>query len=159
MSVYLIYFLISIVLQLAFAELLTVNGFQPNIILLFVILSSISMDNTSRATIIGFFVGLFSDLVLFNGFYLGLSSLVFSVCGYLASQVSFNFAHRNFDLYWLILVFVGSGLYSLFRYDFFFFNDMIFFLKNWFSVSIYTSFVGFVITRAFRVKQLVLDDA
>ena len=159
MSIYIIYFLTSIIFQLTFAELLSINGFQPNIILLFIILSSISMDNTSRATVTGFIIGLFADLLLFNGFYLGLSSLVFSVCSYLASQVSFNFAHRNFDLYWLVLVFVGTGLYSLFRYDFFFFNDMIFFLKNWFSVSLYTAFVGFVITRIFKVKQLVLEDA
>ena len=153
------YLFIAIILQLVFAELLTFNGFQPNIMLLFVILSSIPMESTSRATIIGFFIGFFSDLVLFNGFYLGLSSLIFSVCAYFASQVSFNFAYRNFDLYWLSLVLLGTALYSFFRYDFFFFNDMIFFLKNWFSVSLYTAFVGFVITRIFKVKQLVLENA
>ena len=108
------YLFIAIVLQLIFAELLTVNGFM----LLFVILSSIPMESTSRATIIGFFIGFFSDLVLFNGFYLGLSSLIFSVCAYFASQVSFNFAYRNFDLYWFILVLLGTALYSFFRYDF-----------------------------------------
>ena len=135
MSIYIIYFLTSIIFQLTFAELLSINGFQPNIILLFIILSSISMDNTSRATVTGFIIGLFADLLLFNGFYLGLSSLVFSVCSYLASQVSFNFAYRNFDLYWLSLVLLGTALYSFFRYDFFFFNDMLFFIKNWFFAS------------------------
>ena len=154
-----IYLFIAIVLQLIFAELLTVNGFQPNIMLLFVILSSIPMESTSRATIIGFFIGFFSDLVLFNGFYLGLSSLIFSVCAYFASQVSFNFAYRNFDLYWFILVLLGTTLYSFFRYDFFFFSDIFLFIKNWFFVSIYTSFVGLLITRIFGVKQSVLQDA
>ena len=73
------YLFIAIILQLMFAELLTINGFQPNIMLLFIILSSIPMESASRATIIGFLIGLFSDLVLFNGLYLGLSSLVFSI--------------------------------------------------------------------------------
>ena len=153
------YLFIAIILQLTFAELLTFNGFQPNIMLLFIILSSIPMESTSRATVIGFVIGLFSDLVLFNGFYLGLSSLIFSVCAYFASQVSFNFAYRNFDLYWLSLVLLGTGLYSFFRYDFFFFNDIVLFLKNWFFVFVYTSFIGFIITRIFKVKQSVLEDA
>ena len=153
------YLFIAIILQLMFAELLTINGFQPNIMLLFIILSSIPMESASRATIIGFLIGLFSDLVLFNGLYLGLSSLVFSICAYFASQVSSNFAYRNFDLYWLSLVFLGTGLYSFFRYDFFFFNDILFFLKNWFSIALYTFFIGFILTRILGVKQSVLEDA
>ena len=89
------YLFIAIILQLVFAELLTFNGFQPNIMLLFVILSSIPMESTSRATIIGFFIGFCSDLVLFNGFYLGLSSLIFSVCAYFASHCIWQLQYRT----------------------------------------------------------------
>jgi len=153
------YFFLAIVLQLVFSELLTVNGFQPNIILLFIIISSISMENTSRATLIGFSIGLLSDLVIFSGSYLGLSSLVFSICAYLSAKVSFNFVYRNFDLYWLVLVSLGTGLYALFRYDFFFFNNIILFLKNWIFLATYTSFVGFIFTRFFKVQERVLEDA
>tara|TARA_X000000368_G_scaffold103187_1_gene79744 strand:+ start:2461 stop:2943 length:483 start_codon:yes stop_codon:yes gene_type:complete len=153
------YFFLAIVLQLVFSELLTVNGFQPNIILLFIIISSISMENTSRATLIGFSIGLLSDLVIFSGSYLGLSSLVFSICAYLSAKVSFNFVYRNFDLYWLVLVSLGTGLYALFRYDFFFFNNIILFLKNWIFLATYTSFVGFIVTRFFKVQERVLEDA
>jgi|TARA_B100000902_G_scaffold14040_1_gene17023 rod shape-determining protein MreD len=153
------FFLFAVVLQLVFSELLTVNGFQPNIMLLFVILSSISMENISRATLIGFSIGLLSDLILFNGSYIGLSSLIFSICAYLSARVSFNFVYRNFDLYWLVLVALGTGLYAFFRYDFFFFNDIMLFLKNWILLAIYTSFVGFIITRLFKVKEGVLENA
>jgi len=153
------YFLLAIVLQLVFSELLTVNGVQPNIILLFIILSSISMENTSRATLIGFFIGLLSDFIIFSGFYPGLSSLVFSVCAYLSAKVSFNFVYRNFDLYWLVLVVLGTGLYALFRYDTFFFDSILLFLKNWILIATYTSFVGFIVTRFFKVKERVLEDA
>tara|TARA_A100000164_G_scaffold368236_1_gene391205 strand:- start:264 stop:746 length:483 start_codon:yes stop_codon:yes gene_type:complete len=153
------YFFLAIVLQLVFSELLTVNGFQPNIILLFIIISSISMENTSRATLIGFSIGLLSDLVIFSGSYLGLSSLVFSICAYLSAKVSFNFVYRNFDLYWLVLVSLGTGLYALFRYDFFFFNNIMLFLKNWIFLATYTSFVGFIVTRFFKVQERVLEDA
>ena len=153
------FFLLAVTLQLVFSELLTINGFQPNIMLLFVILSSISMENISRATLIGFSIGLLSDLILFNGSYIGLSSLIFSICAYLSARVSFNFVYRNFDLYWLVLVSLGTGLYAFFRYDFFFFNDILLFLKNWIFLSIYTSFVGFIITRLFKVKEGVLENA
>ena len=153
------FFLLAVILQLVFSELLTINGFQPNIMLLFVILSSISMENISRATLIGFSIGLLSDLILFNGSYIGLSSLIFSICAYLSARVSFNFVYRNFDLYWLILVSLGTGLYAFFRYDFFFFNDILLFLKNWIFLSSYTSFVGFIITRLFKVKEGVLENA
>ena len=153
------FFLFAVVLQLVFSELLTVNGFQPNIMLLFVILSSISMENISRATLIGFSIGLLSDLILFSGSYIGLSSLIFSICAYLSARVSFNFVYRNFDLYWLVLVALGAGLYAFFRYDFFFFNDIMLFLKNWILLAIYTSFVGFMITRLFKVKEGVLESA
>ena len=153
------FFLLAVILQLVFSELLTINGFQPNIMLLFVILSSISMENVSRATLIGFAIGLLSDLILFNGSYIGLSSLIFSICAYLSARVSFNFVYRNFDLYWLILVSLGTGLYAFFRYDFFFFNDILLFFKNWILLAIYTSFVGLMITRLLRVKEGVLEDA
>ena len=153
------FFILAVVLQLFFSELLSINGFQPNIMLLFVILSSISMENISRATLIGFSIGLLSDLILFNGSYIGLSSLIFSICAYLSAKVSFNFVYRNFDLYWLVLVSLGTGLYAFFRYDFFFFNDILLFLKNWIFLSIYTSFAGFMITRLFKVKEGVLENA
>ena len=77
------YFFISVVLQLFFSELFTVNGFQPNIILLFIILSQMPESNTSKAVLVGFGIGLFCDLVLFTGSYIGLSSLVFSICAFL----------------------------------------------------------------------------
>ena len=153
------YFLLAVVLQLVFSELLTINGFQPNIMLLFVILSSISMENIPRATLIGFFIGLLSDLILFNGSYIGLSSLIFSICAYLSARVSSNFIYRNFDLYWLVLVVLGTGLYALFRYDTFFFDSILLFLKNWILIATYTSFVGFIVTRFFKVKERVLEDA
>ena len=96
------YFFISVVLQLLFSELLTVNGFQPNIILLFVILSQMPESNTSKAVLVGFVTGLFCDLVLFTGSYIGLSSLVFSICAFMSSRIRYNFVFRNFDSYWIL---------------------------------------------------------
>ena len=84
------YFFISIVLQLLFSELLTINGFQPNIMLLFVILSQMPESNTSKAVLVGFVTGLFCDLVLFSGSYIGLSSLIFSICAFMASRIRYN---------------------------------------------------------------------
>ena len=113
MSFYLKYFPIAVILQLIFSELLTFNGYQANIMLLYVILCSMPLGNTSQSTLYGFLVGLFTDFVLFSGIYVGASSLVFSICGFWASKISFNFAFRNFDIYWISFVHLGVFIYSL----------------------------------------------
>ena len=114
MNLYLKYFPIAVILQLIFSELLTFNGYQANIMLLYVILSSMPLGNTSKSTFYGFIVGLFTDFILFSGIYVGASSLVFSICGFWASKISFNFAFRNFDIYWISFVHFGVLVYSLF---------------------------------------------
>jgi hypothetical protein len=158
MSFYLKTFPLAVILQLIFSELLTFNGYQANIMLLYVILSSMPLENnTSQSTINGFLVGLFSDFVLFSGVYLGVSSLVFSICGFWASKVSHNFAFRNFDLYWIAFVHLGIAVYSLFRYDYFFFNDFLLFLSNYFFVTYFTCFVGFLLIRIFSLKEVILN--
>ena len=158
MSFYLKTFPLAVILQLIFSELLTFNGYQANIMLLYVILSSMPLENnTSQSTINSFLVGLFSDFVLFSGVYLGVSSLVFSICGFWASKVSHNFAFRNFDLYWIAFVHLGIAVYSLFRYDYFFFNDFLLFLSNYFFVTYFTCFVGFLLIRIFSLKEVILN--
>ena len=158
MNFYLKTFPLAVILQLIFSELLTFNGYQANIMLLYVILSWMPLENnTSQSTINGFLVGLFSDFVLFSGVYLGVSSLVFSICGFWASKVSHNFAFRNFDLYWIAFVHLGIAVYSLFRYDYFFFNDFLLFLSNYFFVTYFTCFVGFVLIRIFSLKEVILN--
>ena len=157
MSIYVKYFPVAVILQLIFSELLTFNGYQANIMLLYVILSSMPLGNTAQSTLYGFLVGLFTDFVLFSGIYVGASSLVFSMCGFWASKISFNFAFRNFDIYWISFVHLGIMIYALFRYDFFFFNDLLLFLSNWFFVTYFTSFVGFIIIRVFNLKEKILN--
>ena len=66
MRLFIQYLCLAVILQLVFSELLTINGFQPNIMLLFVILSQMSQPNTPKAVITGFLVGLICDLILFN---------------------------------------------------------------------------------------------
>ena len=123
MRLFIQYFCLAVILQLVFSELLTINGFQPNIMLLFVILSQMSQPNTPKAVITGFLVGLICDLILFTGTYLGLSSLIFSICAFIASRIRFNFVFRTFDLYWITTLLIGIVVYCLFRYAFLFFSN------------------------------------
>ena len=109
------------------------------------------LGNTSQSTLNGFLVGLFTDFVLFSGIYVGASSLVFSICGFWASKISFNFAFRNFDIYWISFVHLGVFIYSLFRYDFFLF------ITNWFFVTYFTCFVGFILISLFSLKDKILN--
>ena len=151
------YFFISVVLQLFFSELFTVNGFQPNIILLFVILSQMPASNTSKAVLVGFGIGLFCDLVLFTGSYIGLSSLVFSICAFMSSRIRYNFVFRNFDSYWILTLIVGIAIYCLFRYDFLFFSDFFLFLKNFLLISLYSLFVSYILVKVLSLKKVVLN--
>jgi len=157
MRLFIQYFCLAVILQLIFSELLTINGFQPNIMLLFVILSQMSQPNTSKAVIIGFLVGLVCDLVLFSGTYLGLSSLVFSICAFIASRIRFNFVFQTFDLYWITTLLIGIVIYCLFRYDFLFFSDFFLFLKNVISISLYSVFVSFILVKISSIKRVILS--
>jgi len=157
MRLFIQYFCLAVVFQLIFSELLTINGFQPNIMLLFVILSQMSQSNTSKAIIIGFLVGLVCDLVLFTGTYLGLSSLVFSSCAFIASRIRFNFVFQTFDLYWITTLLVGIVIYCLFRYDFLFFSNFFLFLKSVISISLYSVFVSFILVKLFSIKRVILS--
>ena len=151
------YFLISVLLQLLFSELLTVNGFQPNIMLLFVILSQMPESNTSKAVLVGFIIGLFCDLTIFSGSYIGLSSLVFSICAFMSSRIRYNFVFRNFDSYWILTLLVGIAIYCLFRYDFLFFSDFFLFLKNFLLISLYSLFVSYILVKVLSLKKVVLN--
>ena len=151
------YFFISIVLQLLFSELLTINGFQPNIMLLFVILSQMPESNTSKAVLVGFVTGLFCDLVLFSGSYIGLSSLIFSICAFMASRIRYNFVFRNFDSYWIVTLLVGIAVYFLFRYDFLFFSNFFLFLKNFLLISLYSVFVSYILVKVLSLRKIVLN--
>ena len=151
------YFLISIVFQLLFSELLTINGFQPNIMLLFVILSQMPESNTSKAVLIGFTIGLFCDLVLFSGSYIGLSSLVFSICAFMSSRIRYNFVFRNFDSYWILTLLIGIAIYCLFRYDFLFFSNFFLFLRNFLLISLYSVLVSYILVKILSLRKVVLN--
>ena len=151
------YFFISVLLQLLFSELLTINGFQPNIMLLFVILSQMPESNTSKAVLVGFAIGLFCDLVLFSGSYIGLSSLVFSICAFMSSRIRYNFVFRNFDSYWILTLFVGIAIYCLFRYDFLFFSNFFLFLKNLFLISLYSVLVSYILVKILSLRRVVFN--
>ena len=151
------YFFISVLLQLLFSELLTINGFQPNIMLLFVILSQMPESNTSKAVLVGFAIGLFCDLVLFSGSYIGLSSLVFSICAFMSSRIRYNFVFRNFDSYWILTLFVGIAIYCLFRYDFLFISNFFLFLKNLLLISLYSVLVSYILVKILSLRRVVLN--
>ena len=157
MRLFIQYFCLAVILQLIFSELLTINGFQPNIMLLFVILSQMSQSNTSKAVMVGFLVGLVCDLVLFTGIYLGLSSLVFSICAFIASRIRFNFVFQTFDLYWIATLLVGIVIYCLFRYDFLLFSNFFLFLKSVISISLYSVFVSLILVKLFSIKRVILS--
>ena len=151
------YFFISVLLQLLFSELLTINGFQPNIVLLFVILSQMPESNTSKAVLVGFVTGLFCDLVLFTGSYIGLSSLVFSICAFMSSRIRYNFVFRNFDSYWILTLLVGIAIYCLFRYDFLFFSNFFLFLRSFLLISLYSVLVSYILVKILSLKRVVLN--
>ena len=122
-----------------------------------IILSQMPESNTSKAVLVGFVTGLFCDLVLFTGSYIGLSSLVFSICAFMSSRIRYNFVFRNFDSYWILTLIVGIAIYCLFRYDFLFFSDFFLFLKNFLLISLYSLFVSYILVKVLSLKKVVLN--
>ena len=120
-------------------------------------LSQMPESNTSKAVLIGFTIGLFCDLVLFSGSYIGLSSLVFSICAFMSSRIRYNFVFRNFDSYWVLTLFIGIAVYCLFRYDFLFFSNFFLFLKNFLSISLYSVLVSYIFVKILSLKKVVLN--
>ena len=114
-------------------------------------------SNTSKAVLVGFVTGLFCDLVLFTGSYIGLSSLVFSICAFMSSRIRYNFVFRNFDSYWILTLLVGIAIYCLFRYDFLFFSNFFLFLRNFLLISLYSVLVSYILVKILSLRKVVLN--
>jgi hypothetical protein len=155
-KIYLKYLILSIFLQLIFSELISINGVQPNILLLFVIFSSLTISNASLSTILGFLLGFVGELIFYSGTILGISSFTFSLVGFFASKVSNNFVYRNFDFYWIVFTVLGIFIFSIFKYEFYFLSNLKFILSPIY-ICIYTIFVGLILDRLLSLKNEILN--
>ena len=156
MKDYVKYLIISILLQLLFSELISINGVQPNILLLFIIFSSLSISNATLSTLLGFSLGFVGELIFYSGTIFGISSLTFSVVGFFASKVSNNFVYRNFDFYWIIFSILGIFVFSFFKYEFYVFSNLKFILGAIY-MAMYTIFVGLILVRLLSLKNEILN--
>ena len=105
---YLFYFVITLVtllFQSTFIELISIRGVQPDLLLILVVLIGLR-ESRSRATIIGFAIGLLQDLFATSLF--GLSALAKSLVGFLVVTIAKRRVIGNYQR--ITLVFILSAL-------------------------------------------------
>jgi len=138
-----------LLLQLLSSELLSINQISPDFLLIFVIYSTLIYGRL-KGLIIGFFIGLISDLVGVSS-YFGLYSLLLTSASYLISFLIGSYEKvlpYIFHSAWLLIVMIYFMImtyvkyYSLFISDFsgFFFQASYLFLYTFSFLIIFQYF-------------------
>jgi len=114
-------------IKLSFA--IEVNGIIPDILLLYIIYSSLTNSNPVYSMIVGFFAGFFLDILV--GDVIGVSSIIYVLAGFSAAIVSREVPKLTKSLIFivfLVIIFVTQTIY----YNILFLGD------NFFMILLYT---------------------
>lgn len=101
--------------------------------------------------IAGFILGFLTDLAGVGSFF-GLSSLTYTISGYLAGYLKDQYNRLiplYFHLTWVSIILIQFLIYSFVRYQYLFETDLILFLQTWLLTLGYT--MGFIL-----VLQLII---
>ena len=137
-------------LQFYLAEFLSINMIRPDFMTIFILYTAIKFGRF-YGVIAGFILGLFTDLAGV-GSYFGLSSLTFSLTGYLTGYLKDQYNRLiplYFHLTWIGIIFLQFLIYSFVRYQYLYETDFISFLEKWLLTMGYT--MGFIL-----VLQLII---
>ncbi len=137
-------------LQFYLAELLSINMIRPDFMTIFILYTAIKFGRF-YGVISGFILGLFTDLAGV-GSYFGLSSLTFSLTGYLTGYLKDQYNRLiplYFHLTWIGIIFLQFLIYSFVRYQYLYETDFISFIEKWLLTMGYT--MGFIL-----VLQLII---
>ena len=137
-------------LQFYLAEFLSINMIRPDFMTIFILYTAIKFGRF-YGVIAGFILGLFTDLAGV-GSYFGLSSLTFSLTGYLTGYLKDQYNRLiplYFHLTWIGIIFLQFLIYSFVRYQYLYETDFISFIEKWLLTMGYT--MGFIL-----VLQLII---
>ena len=137
-------------LQFYLAEFLSINMIRPDFMTIFILYTAIKFGRF-YGVIAGFTLGLLTDLTGV-GSYFGLSSLTFSLTGYLTGYLKDQYNRLiplYFHLTWIGIIFLQFLIYSFVRYQYLYETDIISFIEKWLLTMGYT--MGFIL-----VLQLII---
>jgi rod shape-determining protein MreD len=152
--------LVLLLLQTTFVPFLSISGFLPDVLLLWVVYIAVTRGQV-EATITGFAVGLLQDAISLQFF--GLSALTKTVAGFVAGYFfNENLTEQTLGSYrFLLITLLSSFVHSVLYYGIFLqgIQDALVTTMVEFSVaaSLYTALVGvfpmFTFVRKYRFSQ------
>lgn len=137
-------------LQFYLSEFMSINMIRPDFMSIFILYTAIKFGRF-YGVIAGFILGMLSDLAGV-GSYFGLSSLTYSITGYLAGFLKDKYNRLiplYFHLIWVGVILLQFLIYSFIRYQYLYETDMITFMEKWILTMGYT--MGFIL-----ILQLII---
>jgi len=152
--------LVLLLLQTTFVPFLSINGFLPDVLLIWVVYIAVTRGQM-EATIAGFAVGLLQDAVAIQFF--GLSALTKTLAGFVAGYFfNENLTQQTLGSYrFLLIILLSSFVHNVVYFGVFLqgIQDALFSTMIEFSVaaSLYTALMGvfpmFTFVRKYRFSQ------
>ena len=148
--------LVLLLLQTTFVPFLSINGFLPDVLLIWVVYIAMTRGQL-EATITGFAVGLLQDTLAIQFF--GLSALTKTLAGFIAGYFfNENITEQTLGSYrFLLITFLSSFVHNILYYGIFLqgIQDALFTTMIEFSVaaSLYTALMGVFPMFTFVRKQ------
>ena len=136
--------LIVWILELLFLDFFEINNIRPDFLVIVILYWSIKFGRT-LGIISGFLIGLLVDLAGTATFF-GLSSLIYSITGYLSGNLKGLFNKVNpflFTLFWIAIIFIQAFIFCVFHNQ----NLLEMDIKSFYEIFIGTGFytISFII--------------
>lgn len=137
-------------MQFYLAEFMSIRMIRPDFMTIFILYTAIKLGRF-YGVIAGFTLGFLTDLAGV-GSYFGLSSLMYSISGYLTGFLKDQYNRLipfYFHLSWVGIIFLQFLIFSFVRYQYLYETDFISFIEKWLLTMGYT--MGFIL-----VLQLII---
>ncbi len=130
-------------MQFYLAEFMSIRMIRPDFMTIFILYTAIKLGRF-YGVIAGFTLGFLTDLAGV-GSYFGLSSLMYSISGYLTGFLKDQYNRLipfYFHLSWVGIIFLQFLIFSFVRYQYLYETDFISFIEAWILTMGYT--MGFI---------------
>ena len=142
-------------LQFFLSELLAVQDYRPDFVVIFILYFGL-LVGSFYGVIAGFIIGILIDLTPLVS-YFGLSSLIYSITGYLAGQLQDKYIRWSpfvFHAAWLCIIAFHFLIFTYVRYQLLFEVDMLQYLLRWFLTMTYTLIILLILQFFFPIKRI-----
>ena len=142
-------------LQFFLSELLAIQYYRPDFVVIFILYFGLFFGSY-YGVVAGFIIGIFIDLTPLAS-YFGLSSLIYSITGYLAGHLQDKYIRWSplaFHVAWLSIIVFHFFLFTYVRYQLLFEVDILQYLLRWFLTMTYTLIFLLILQFFFPIKRI-----